>query len=253
MRTRALAQPPSRKLMMDFSVALLYVFSGMAVAGGLGLVLCKHPIHGAISLLFSMLSLAGIYALLDAHLIAALQVIIYAGAIMILVVYIIMLLDLGSADAQTVYRKAGLMGLPLLALLLLLLGQGMISVAGDAAAPPLAQGPVVCPPGVACETDCGDGVDQDGDNMTDCADTDCAGVAICFGTVEAVGANLLGPFVLPFEIASVLLLAGIVGAILLTGRKPGELEPSVPPPAIQPGSIADASGSSEAQDTEGAV
>jgi len=227
---------------MDLSVALLYVFSGMAVAGGLGLVLCKHPIHGAISLLFSMLSLAGVYALLDAHLIAALQIIIYAGAIMILVVYIIMLLDLGSEDAKIVYRKAGLMGLPLLALLLLLLGQGMLSVAGGATAPALAEGQVVCPAGVACETLCGDGLDQDGDKLTDCADPDCAALATCFGTVEAVGASLLGPFVLPFEMASVLLLAGIVGAILLTGRKPDELEAPVPPPAIQPGSIGDEPG-----------
>jgi len=239
--------------MMDLSVALLYVFSGMAVAGGLGLVLCRHPIHGAISLLFSMLSLAGVYALLDAHLIAVLQIIIYAGAIMILVVYIIMLLDLGSADAQTVYRKAGLLGLPLLALLVVLLGQGMLSVAGSASAPALADGLVVCPEGVACETDCEDGLDQDGDKLTDCADTDCGGVAACFGTVEAVGANLLGPFVLPFEIASVLLLTGIVGAILLTGRKPEELEAPVPPPAIQLGSIADDSGASSSEDAEGAA
>jgi NADH:ubiquinone oxidoreductase subunit 6 (subunit J) len=69
--------------------------------------------------------------------------------------------------------------------------------------------------------------------MTDCGDTDCGADDACFGTVEAVGAQLLGPYVLPFEVSSVLLLAGIVGAVLLTGRRPKESDaaPSVKEPA----------------------
>jgi len=214
---------------MELATIMMYVFSVFAVVGGVGLVIAKHPIHGAISLLMSMMCLAGIYALLGAHLIAALQIIIYAGAIIILVVYVIMLLDVVGSDSAGVYRKAGLVALPLLALLVLPLVQ---SVAGLGEAAALADGKVVCAPGSVCEQVCGDDQDNDGDGLTDCADPDCGSQKVCYGTVKAVGASLLGRYVLPFEISSILLLIGIVGAVLLTAPKPEELERAVAAPAV---------------------
>ncbi len=214
---------------MELATIMMYVFCVFAVAGGVGLVIAKHPIHGAISLLLSMLCLAGVYALLGAHLIAALQIIIYAGAIIILVVYVIMLLDVVGSDSVGFYRKTGLVALPLLALLVLPLVQ---SVAGLGAAAALADGKVVCAAGSVCEQDCGDDKDNDGDGLTDCADPDCGSERVCYGTVKAVGASLLGRYVLPFEISSILLLVGIVGAVLLTAPKPEELERAVAAPAV---------------------
>ena len=82
------------------------------------------------------------------------------------------------------------------------------------------EGALVCAAGQSCEGLCEDGKDGDGDGLIDCADPDCQSHVRCFGTVESVGASLLGPFVLPFEVSSILLLSGIVGAILLTGPKP---------------------------------
>jgi len=215
---------------MELATIMMYAFCVCAVAGGVGLVVARHPIHGAVSLLMSMLCLAGVYALLGAHLIAALQIIIYAGAIIILVVYVIMLLDVVGSNSGGFYRKAGLAAVPLLALLVLPLVQSVAGV-GDAGGKQLLDGPVVCAAGTQCEL-CGDDKDNDGDGLSDCADPDCGSHTVCYGTVKAVGSSLLGRYVLPFEISSILLLAGIVGAVLLTAPKPEELERPVPAPAV---------------------
>ncbi len=213
------------------STAFLYLFCACSVIGAVGTVVQRHPIHAALSLLGSMLSLAAIYALLNAHLIAALQVLIYAGAIIILVVYVIMLLQVGSDDTAMVFRKAWLWALPLVLLFAVLFGKALFPLEGAVAAP-LLDGVVVCPPGEECEADCADGKDTDGDGLTDCNDPDCGPTEQCFGTVAGVGAQLMGPYILPFEVSSLLLLAGMIGAVLLTGRRPEELEDAHAPVAI---------------------
>ncbi|MBN2090333.1 NADH-quinone oxidoreductase subunit J, partial [candidate division KSB1 bacterium] len=63
---------------MNFNIIMFIVFGVLAIAGGVALFLAKHPIRGALGLLGSMLSLAGMYAILNAHAIAAFQIIIYA-------------------------------------------------------------------------------------------------------------------------------------------------------------------------------
>jgi NADH-quinone oxidoreductase subunit J len=105
---------------MDFNVLMYLAFGAAAIAGGLILVFAKHPIKGAMGLLVSMLALAGMYATLQAHSIAAFQIIIYAGAIMILIIYFIMLLDIKSEDYLKSYAKLFWIGGPLLFLLTLL-------------------------------------------------------------------------------------------------------------------------------------
>src|SRR3954471_14115523 len=77
-----------------------YFFSGLAIACSLLVVLKKSPVASAFSLVLVFFSFAGIYALLDAHLVAALQVLVYAGAIMVLFIFVIMLLnaDVPSLD-----------------------------------------------------------------------------------------------------------------------------------------------------------
>src|SRR3954464_15341289 len=78
---------------IGISPGFFYVFAGLAIAFSLLTVLKKHPVSNAFSLVMVFFSFAGIYALLGAHLIAALQVLVYAGAIMVLFVFVIMLLN----------------------------------------------------------------------------------------------------------------------------------------------------------------
>ena len=102
---------------MNFNILMYYVFGVVAIAGGLVLIFAKHPIRGAMGLLTSMLALAGMYAILQAHSIAVFQVIIYAGAIMVLIIYFIMLLDIKSDDYLRPFSLLFWIGGPLLALL----------------------------------------------------------------------------------------------------------------------------------------
>lgn len=213
---------------------LLYVFSALALLGGIAMVASRHPVRAALSLLFSMLNLAAIYALLQAHLLAALQIIIYAGAIVILIVYVIMLLSPRAEEAGAAFRRGFYWALPLVVLFAIVFVRALAPLA-DSERLVLATDEVTCAAGEPCEALCTDDLDNDADGLTDCADRDCAGHQECYGTVKAVGAQLLGPFVLPFEVSSLLLLAGIVGAVLLTGRKPDDLAAEAPPVAVEPG------------------
>ena len=234
---------------MDPSVLALYACCLLALAGGAGVIVLRNPVHAAISLLFTMLALGGAYAMLQAHLLAALQILIYAGAIVILIVYVIMLLDQGREEIpHPFYLLGAVAGVPVAVVLLAI---GAPAFFGATAGPePLENGPELC---TDCESvastvkkpngdekrvsGCEDLVDTDGDGFTDCNDPDCHDHQVCYGTVRAVGGNLLGRFVLPFEVASVLLLAGIAGSILLTGRRPKELEDALPSPAIAPAPV----------------
>src|SRR3954447_13802590 len=85
---------------MTLSPYFFYLFAGLALACSMLVILKKNPVASAFSLVVVFFSFAGIYALLDAHLIAALQVLVYAGAIMVLFIFVVMLLgaDLPSLD-----------------------------------------------------------------------------------------------------------------------------------------------------------
>src|SRR3954465_11499633 len=85
---------------MEISPFFFYLFAGSAIACSLFVVLKKNPVASAFSLVMVFFSFAGIYAMLDAHLIAILQILVYAGAIMVLFIFVIMLLnaDVPSLD-----------------------------------------------------------------------------------------------------------------------------------------------------------
>jgi NADH-quinone oxidoreductase subunit J len=74
---------------------LWWVFASLAIGGALGMVTRKNPVAGLLFLVLSFFSLAALYLLLGAHFIAAIQIIVYAGAIMVLFLFVIMLLNLG--------------------------------------------------------------------------------------------------------------------------------------------------------------
>lgn len=156
--------------------------AALAVAGGVGVVAARQPVHSAIALLIVLASLAVTYLLLAAQFIAALQVIIYAGAIVVLFLFVIMLLHARSGEGPMVklprQRTAAAVFAPVFLAALL---AGVL-----AAARPLA----VVPEG--------------------------------FGTAQAVGAELFVTYLLPFELAAVILLVGIVAAVVLGRREAPE-------------------------------
>jgi NADH-quinone oxidoreductase subunit J len=98
---------------MTPQIAVFLVLAAVAVAGALSLILQRHPIHNALSLIVVMVALAGLYLLQGAEFIAAVQIIVYAGAIMVLFIFVIMLLNAGEEERENVSRLARYVGVPL--------------------------------------------------------------------------------------------------------------------------------------------
>src|ERR1700691_1549663 len=93
-------------------LALFIIFGALAVGGALNLLFQRHPINSALSLVVVMMSLAVLYWSLGAEFLAAAQVIVYSGAIMVLFVFVIMLLNAGVEDRTKGSRVAMLFGIP---------------------------------------------------------------------------------------------------------------------------------------------
>jgi NADH-quinone oxidoreductase subunit J len=94
-------------------IAIFLVLAAITVAGAISLILQKHPIHSALSLIVVMVSLAGLYLLQGAEFVAAVQIIVYGGAIMVLFVFVIMLLNAGEEERSNLSRMARFVGVPL--------------------------------------------------------------------------------------------------------------------------------------------
>ncbi|MBA3684268.1 MAG: NADH-quinone oxidoreductase subunit J [Planctomycetes bacterium] len=94
-----------------------WLFAGLATLCGGALLLCRHPIQGAVALIGVMLSLSGLYALLHSPFLAVLQILVYAGAIMMLLVFVIMVLNQGLDDRIPRFDAYSLIGLALPVLL----------------------------------------------------------------------------------------------------------------------------------------
>ncbi|MDR5682852.1 MAG: NADH-quinone oxidoreductase subunit J [Armatimonadota bacterium] len=163
-------------------VLLFTIASALSIAGGVGVIAARQPVHSALALLLVLGSLAALYLTLAAEFVAVLQVILYAGAIVVLFLFVIMLLHARSPEQQRPAR-AGPLAIPAAVFGVLLVAAISIAVLRDlggavAASPP--EG---------------------------------------FGTTEAVGRELFTRFVLPFEAAGILLLIGIVAGVVL-GKAP---------------------------------
>jgi NADH-quinone oxidoreductase subunit J len=91
---------------MSLETLLLYFFCAAALAGGVLMLIARHPMRVALALISSMLSLAGIYAILGVHVVAVFQVLIYVGAVMVFMVYVIMLLDVRDPAFLQRYGRA---------------------------------------------------------------------------------------------------------------------------------------------------
>ena len=144
----------------------------------------KNPIHSALWLIVAFFSLAVIYLTLHAQFIAIAQVMVYAGAIMMLIVFVIMLIQLEVEGLQRGrLSSAKIIGIFITAIFFLEMVAVLMSFksgAAKVAAAPSAEG---------------------------------------MGTVASVGTALYGKFLFPFEVASILLLVGVVGAVVLARRR----------------------------------
>ncbi len=162
-------------------VILFLIFAVIAVICGINVVVQSHPISSAISLIGVMGSLAVLYLLLGAEFLAAAQVIVYAGAIMVLFVFVIMLLNAGAETRRGRSYLAQVLGVPLLISFLGLMAYFVQRVY----------------PG-AGEVHFG---------------------AFRGGTAQAVGRALFTQYLLPFEVVSVLILIAILGAVVLARKE----------------------------------
>ncbi|MCU1284615.1 MAG: dehydrogenase subunit [Acidobacteriales bacterium] len=161
--------------------ALFFIFAAICVAGALNLLLQKHPISSALSLIVVMGSLALLYLLLGAQFVAAIQIIVYAGAIMVLFVFVIMLLNAGIEEHTEGSRIAVYFGVPAVAALV-----GMVLY-------------------VLLKTSHIEYQVQLGGFVKPTRD---------------VAMLLFREYLLPFEVTSVLILIAIMGAVVLARREP---------------------------------
>ena len=163
---------------MNIELALFGVFAVMTLVSAGLVITARSPINSAMALVSTFFFLAGIYVLLWAHTVAIIQVLVYAGAIMVLFLFVIMLLNLGDAAHRgrpTVTRiLGGASAFGLLAVLAVTLGR---TQAMPAELGPQAQA--------------------------------------TFGTMAAIGQSIYTSWLLPFEAVSLLLLVAMVGAVVV--------------------------------------
>ena len=168
-------------------LTFFWIFGVIAMGSGLLCITRKSPVASALWLVVTLFALAAMYVLLDAQFIAALQVLVYAGAIMVLFLFVIMLLNLGRPGPTDIKGPLGLLIAAVLAGTLLF----QLRVLSSAAPPEAIQ----LPPGTI------------------------AALQQRQGMVGAVAGPLFDAYLIPFEIASLLLLAAIVGAVVLAKRR----------------------------------
>jgi NADH-quinone oxidoreductase subunit J len=162
-------------------LVVFWIFSIPLIMSAVGVIVARNPVSSAISLVVAFFFLSGIYVLLTAHLIAFLQVLVYAGAIMVLFLFVIMLLTTGEEDfggrtrlkaMQVVGALSGLAVLAVIIRAVQSLGELPMRMVGPD-----------------------------------------------FGTVKAVGRLLFTQYLLPFEATSLLLLVAIVGAVVVAKQR----------------------------------
>jgi NADH-quinone oxidoreductase subunit J len=165
---------------MTAPVVIFFVLAAIAVLGAVSLILQRHPIHSALSLIVVMVALAGLYLLMGAEFVAAVQIIVYGGAIMVLFIFVIMLLNAGEEERTNFSRLATYAGIPLAVAVTGLIAAAIVRSSGSLPAP--------TPSGALTST-------------------------------KTLSMLLFNEFVYPFELTSFLILVAILGAIVLAQRE----------------------------------
>ena len=167
--------------MISGVLVIFFVLAGLAVLGAVSLIWQSHPIHSALSLILVMVSLAGLYLLMGAEFIAAVQIIVYGGAVMVLFIFVIMLLNAGVEERTNFSKMATFGGVPLALALGGIIAAAIARSSGQLAAPAAAQGALT--------------------------------------STRDLSKLLFSEFVYPFELTSFLILVAILGAIVLAQRE----------------------------------
>jgi len=165
---------------------LFVLLAGLAIGSAIAMVVQRNPLYCAISLIGVFIALAGLYLTLAAPFLAAIQIIVYAGAIMVLVVFVIMLLNVEEEEQQPL--RLGYLTIVAILLAAVLFGEAgfILYFMGNSPLEPL--------------------------------NPNAVGNASNVGLTASIGTGLFTTYLLPFEITSVLLLMAIVGAMTLARR-----------------------------------
>jgi NADH-quinone oxidoreductase subunit J len=164
---------------MNATLIIFFALAGIAVLGAISLILQRHPIHSALSLIVVMVALAGLYLLLGAEFIAMVQIIVYGGAIMVLFVFVIMLLNAGEEERTNFSRLATFAGIPLALAVTGFIAAAIVQSSGHMGAATNGQ----------------------------------------LTSTKTLSMLLFKEFVYPFELTSFLILVAILGAIVLAQRE----------------------------------
>lgn len=159
---------------------LFYIFGGLTVATAAGVILFKNPISSAFSLIVSFFGIAALYAMLSAHFLAAIQILVYAGAIMVLFIFVIMLLNLQPDELHEKPFFKVYYAVTILSLALFLFAFSHLLMPFQWIFPSVAEN---------------------------------------FGSVKAVGKLLFTEYLIPFEYTSVLLLVAMIAGVVLAKRE----------------------------------
>jgi NADH-quinone oxidoreductase subunit J len=167
---------------MSLPFALFFLCALLAVVGAVLLIVAREPIHSALALVLVMMSLAVLYLLLGAEFIAAVQIIVYAGAIMVLFVFVIMLLNAGVEERTDWSRIASFGGTTLGVVLLAVIAFRL------------------------ARSDVGSGIANGGGSSSQAAST------------RDLSMALFQQYLFPFEATSILILIAILGALVLARK-----------------------------------
>ena len=165
-------------------LALFIIFGALALGGALNLLFQRHPINSALSLVVVMMSLAVLYWSLGAEFLAAAQVIVYSGAVMVLFVFVIMLLNAGEEEHTTGSKAAYVVGIPGAAVIFCLLSFVFLTEGGSM------------------------GLSNLGGSLGGAIDN-----------ITELSSVLFTKLLLPFEVTSILILVAILGAVVLARKE----------------------------------
>jgi len=168
---------------MEFKTFVFYFFSAILVVAGLRVITARNPVHAALYLVLSFFTASGIWMLLQAEFLAIALVLIYVGAVMVLFLFVVMMLDINLDRLREGFWSY----LPLGSIIALLLVAEMGLVLGG--------------------------------HYLGLFEVDVQQAGADHSNVQAVGRLLFTEYVYPFELASVILLVGIVAAVALTQRE----------------------------------
>jgi NADH-quinone oxidoreductase subunit J len=172
-------------MLMNAEQILFILFGAVSLIGAIAVISFRHPIYSALSLIVTFFAQAGLFLLLGAHFVAAVQVIVYAGAIMVLFLFVIMLLNLGTLSAKGAMSGklkgfAIVLGI-LLAVEGIYIATNVLNNTAIASAQPATESPNT--------------------------------------TTYDIGELLFSKYLLPFEVTSLILLAALIGVIVLVKRE----------------------------------